>query len=151
MSKSQPLSWLIKLQKCCHFYHKGNEFWANHNKWRSMQYFLWVVISTTKVMNFEQITTICSIISAKTRCHFYHKGNEFWANHNQLVTLYLCNLVVISTTKVMNFEQITTPDFFDAMAQKVVISTTKVMNFEQITTDFNSSSLASTLSFLPQR
>ena len=31
MSKSQQRRILISLIWCCHFYHKGNEFWANHN------------------------------------------------------------------------------------------------------------------------
>ena len=36
-----------------------------------------VVISTTKVMNFEQITTINNTFRYNNGCHFYHKGNEF--------------------------------------------------------------------------
>ena len=36
-----------------------------------------VVISTTKVMNFEQITTVENVHNVMESCHFYHKGNEF--------------------------------------------------------------------------
>ena len=36
-----------------------------------------VVISTTKVMNFEQITTAQPLANEAQGCHFYHKGNEF--------------------------------------------------------------------------
>ena len=36
-----------------------------------------VVISTTKVMNFEQITTYNEHFKDLPCCHFYHKGNEF--------------------------------------------------------------------------
>ena len=42
----------------CLCYRKGNEFWANHNRW---PFFCWgrcVVFVTAKVMNFEQITTL---------------------------------------------------------------------------------------------
>ena len=118
----------------CHFYHKGNEFWANHNYYCPTLYREQVVISTTKVMNFEQITTTVLLcisrrwlsflpqrewilsksqlpvgqLTFSNSCHFYHKGNEFWANHNARTMLLISNTVVISTTKVMNFEQITT-------------------------------------------
>ena len=59
-------------------------------------------------MNFEQITTRTANDRNIACCHFYHKGNEFWANHNYYFFIYLCSIVVISTTKVMIFEQITT-------------------------------------------
>ena len=70
-----------------------------------------VVISTTKVMNFEQITTVNVYNTVDMCCHFYHKGNEFWANHNLIARIKKDGYVVISTTKVMNFEQITTKRF----------------------------------------
>ena len=42
------------------------------------------------------------------RCYCYHKGTYFQANHNQKALLHLQYLVVIATTKVRIFKQITT-------------------------------------------
>ena len=44
----------------------------------------------------------------KTSCLCYRKGNEFLANHNMREYGAVKNEVVFVTTKVMNFEQITT-------------------------------------------
>ena len=42
---------------CCFRYHKGTDFQANHNMvWKSKTFML-VVLDTTKVQIFKQITT----------------------------------------------------------------------------------------------
>ena len=43
--------------KCCCCYHKGTYFQANHNKVISFNLFIFVVVATTKVRIFKQITT----------------------------------------------------------------------------------------------
>ena len=44
------------------------------------------------------------------RCFRYHKGTDFQANHNLIASDDACNLVVLDTTKVQIFKQITTQD-----------------------------------------
>ena len=46
-----------------------------------------------------------------TRCFRYHKGTDFQANHNSVPTLISLRLVVLDTTKVLIFKQITTDRF----------------------------------------
>ena len=92
----------------CYCYHKGTYFQANHNHhlYRCDRHD--VVIATTKVRIFKQITTVelefCSISS----CYCYHKGTYFQANHNIGSSLTVYSNVVIATTKVRIFKQITT-------------------------------------------
>ena len=96
-----------KINSClCH--RKGNEFWANHNLSPSLPLINLVVFVTAKVMNFEQITTACTMSPTVSSCLCHRKGNEFWANHNTLTLTKLAVMVVFVTAKVMNFEQITT-------------------------------------------
>ena len=67
-----------------------------------------VVLDTTKVQIFKQITTILTVYSSTLGCFRYHKGTDFQANHNQSDKLLWCLLVVLDTTKVQIFKQITT-------------------------------------------
>ena len=92
----------------CYWYHKGKTFQANHNpplEWRRNEL---VVIDTTKVRLFKQITTIIKIDITVASCYWYHKGKTFQANHNLLLSMIVILLVVIDTTKVRLFKQITT-------------------------------------------
>ena len=122
------------IRSSCYCYHKGTYFQANHNLIKRWLNFCSVVIATTKVRIFKQITTDDSFIykasrllllpqryvfSSKSqlmlasflganRCYCYHKGTYFQANHNLCLILILLLLVVIATTKVRIFKQITT-------------------------------------------
>ena len=160
-SKSQlvVLFLLFSLSCCC--YHKGTYFQANHNapadvllpfqllllpqryvfSSKSQRFFVIshkraVVVATTKVRIFKQITTHFSIICPKgellllpqryvfssksqlmlasflgaNRCCCYHKGTYFQANHNRERKIVCCRQVVVATTKVRIFKQITTAD-----------------------------------------
>ena len=42
-------------------------------------------------------------------CFRYHKGTDFQANHNSEQNMRASNFVVLDTTKVLIFKQITTP------------------------------------------
>ena len=133
-SKSQhSAKWNSKRAGCC-CYHKGTYFQANHNKSEKDIFFLTVVVATTKVHIFKQITTHlpeyyqeCALLllpqryifSSKSQhvtlssftgfcCCCYHKGTYFQANHNIIKRNVLCTLVVVATTKVHIFKQITT-------------------------------------------
>ena len=94
----------------------------------------WVVVATTKVRIFKQITTseereiefsqllllpqryvfssksqrLCSLTYMYHCCCCYHKGTYFQANHNLLELFPPYPLVVVATTKVRIFKQITT-------------------------------------------
>ena len=93
-----------------------------------------VVIATTKVRIFKQITTSNDVdidgykllllpqryvFSSKSQpkmgyafdqisCYCYHKGTYFQANHNKVNEVIHLPVVVIATTKVRIFKQITT-------------------------------------------
>ena len=92
----------------CYWYHKGKTFQANHNSFRLLQTKKGVVIDTTKVRLFKQITTFYKFLNILICCYWYHKGKTFQANHNLLPYNLLKELVVIDTTKVRLFKQITT-------------------------------------------
>ena len=158
-SKSQLNVGILILLTCCYCYHKGTYFQANHNYFLRMvanmtllllpQRYVFssksqpplrialtvrVVIATTKVRIFKQITTLRHslsnflkllllpqryVFSSKSQpgqplgsrggsCYCYHKGTYFQANHNFLLDRVCSGLVVIATTKVRIFKQITT-------------------------------------------
>ena len=67
-----------------------------------------VVLDTTKVQIFKQITTYCANRRAWYGCFRYHKGTDFQANHNNIADAMQDSRVVLDTTKVQIFKQITT-------------------------------------------
>ena len=67
-----------------------------------------VVLDTTKVQIFKQITTPLNHQNAQTCCFRYHKGTDFQANHNERQGRKPLSIVVLDTTKVQIFKQITT-------------------------------------------
>ena len=67
-----------------------------------------VVVATTKVGIFKQITTLSAAFCRAMRCCCYHKGRNFQANHNDVFPAFEAMLVVVATTKVGIFKQITT-------------------------------------------
>ena len=133
-SKSQLKKLMFVSCNSCYCYHKGTYFQANHNRLSSTDRADTVVIATTKVRIFKQITTHYPVrynsnlllllpqryvFSSKSQqvpvgiavllsCYCYHKGTYFQANHNVLPPAWLLHLVVIATTKVRIFKQITT-------------------------------------------
>ena len=133
-SKSQQGTAKGKEGTGCYRYHKGTDFQANHNGSGYSDDSFNVVIDTTKVQIFKQITTVLlSFIltqmllqipqryrfSSKSQqgvsspadlsgCYRYHKGTDFQANHNVNKNSIIGGRVVIDTTKVQIFKQITT-------------------------------------------
>ena len=133
-SKSQQES-LLRIQfKRCFRYHKGTDFQANHNIEQQRQSAALVVLDTTKVQIFKQITTKLVQVQKKLQlfqipqryrfssksqhktskackylsCFRYHKGTDFQANHNKSWSHGIVDYVVLDTTKVQIFKQITT-------------------------------------------
>ena len=133
------------IKSCCFRYHKGTDFQANHNGYTACYKKVSVVLDTTKVQIFKQITTTSSSSiypaslfqipqryrfssksqhfackDVKTCCCFrYHKGTDFQANHNEPRLEVGLQCVVLDTTKVQIFKQITTKAFFFSIAQKL--------------------------------
>ena len=133
-SKSQPDWEKVRTFVCCCWYHKGTIFQANHNQTPTRNSRRMVVVDTTKVQFFKQITTgsFAKIFvpplllipqrynfSSKSQqplssdsvsycCCWYHKGTIFQANHNSSHRWTRCTWVVVDTTKVQFFKQITT-------------------------------------------
>ena len=133
-SKSQHIRAQASLNACCFRYHKGTDFQANHNQLKQEDLLISVVLDTTKVQIFKQITTggksleeVLKLFQIPQRyrfssksqqqvcyairwygCFRYHKGTDFQANHNNLLTIQITYLVVLDTTKVQIFKQITT-------------------------------------------
>ena len=92
----------------CFRYHKGTDFQANHNLTLSVLNSGKVVLDTTKVQIFKQITTRIHRSVKVMSCFRYHKGTDFQANHNMRTILHINSIVVLDTTKVQIFKQITT-------------------------------------------
>ena len=67
---------------CCFRYHKGTDFQANHNGYSLDPLNSNVVLDTTKVLIFKQITTLPVEQFNQVSCFRYHKGTDFQANHN---------------------------------------------------------------------
>ena len=133
-SKSQHINTHLYRHFSCFRYHKGTDFQANHNPVRAKGHYIGVVLDTTKVQIFKQITTydnggyadstlfqipqryrfssksqlILPFHSNSPRCFRYHKGTDFQANHNDISPFKMLRLVVLDTTKVQIFKQITT-------------------------------------------
>ena len=175
-SKSQLLRLLDLCLFSCFRYHKGTDFQANHNLVRTLLQPSEVVLDTTKVQIFKQITTTCKRSCIEVSCFRYHKGTDFQANHNYCFYTYPDDFVVLDTTKVQIFKQITTglgysldplscfryhkgTDFQANHNIKllcktlvcVVLDTTKVQIFKQITTKLVDFSHVERLFQIPQR
>ena len=128
----------------------------------------YVFSSKSQPVRLPSCTTSC--------CYCYHKGTYFQANHNSISIIETKDPVVIATTKVRIFKQITTyfsyyqrtvgllllPQryVFSSKSQHfeaprhgyvVVIATTKVRIFKQITTRTAFLILLLKLLLLPQR
>ena len=175
-SKSQLLVQLLLCHFCCCCYHKGIYFQANHNAALLADFCLDVVVATTKVYIFKQITTDWSIIRLRSGCCCYHKGIYFQANHNgyELTPLATVLLLLpqryISSSKSQPKAQMIIADprcccyhkgtYFQAnhnhhrhfdVNHPVVVATTKVHIFKQITTTCATVALPLLLLLLPQR
>ena len=107
-SKSQQNLFPVKIRFSCYCYHKGTYFQANHNRSFDTEVGTGVVIATTKVRIFKQITTTSLISQPICCCCCYHKGTYFQANHNRQLENEVHHHVVVATTKVRIFKQITT-------------------------------------------
>ena len=132
-SKSQhdPTSWLEEQGCCC--YHKGTYFQANHNTLLYDPPFLQVVVATTKVRIFKQITTEEPWAVLVIGCCCYHKGTYFQANHNSLPALKRYVELLLLPQRYV-FSSKSQLNSLKMVFLTVVVATTKVRIFKQITT-----------------
>ena len=93
---------------CCFRYHKGTDFQANHNK----QFLLLILVSLFQIPQRYRFSSKSQPHNDTARavfgCFRYHKGTDFQANHNLNDRVTLKLVVVLDTTKVQIFKQITT-------------------------------------------
>ena len=159
-SKSQHFGSLRVLPYRCCCYHKGTYFQANHNN-ATKQYLIdEVVVATTKVRIFKQITTDIFALFKSLMLLLLPQRYVFSSKSQLASLLNLSPLVVVATTKVRIFKQITTAWFDSYFPTRcccyhkgtyfqanhnaepltlgfalVVVATTKVRIFKQITTN----------------
>ncbi len=117
---------------CC--YHKGTNFQANHNGGWCACPSLPVVVATTKVRIFKQITTNRDGSKLNESCCCYHKGTNFQANHNWITKINVPFVGCCCYHKGTNFQANHNCNGKSAHQSGVVVATTKVRIFKQITT-----------------
>ena len=175
-SKSQPFVPVSDIFPGCYCYHKGTYFQANHNTERTESKSQTVVIATTKVRIFKQITTGSCNNCFLSRCYCYHKGTYFQANHNLLMRKSLSSWLLLLPQRYVfssksQRSQLTlfrknscycyhkgtyfqaNHNLFKNHSEQslVVIATTKVRIFKQITTANRYLQTLLRLLLLPQR
>ena len=92
----------------CYCYHKGTYFQANHNAPLQIREATSVVIATTKVRIFKQITTSANAPFPELRLLLLPQRYVFSSKSQPPRLLNAWSIVVIATTKVRIFKQITT-------------------------------------------
>ena len=107
-SKSQPYGTTVMRGARCCCYHKGTYFQANHNMAQIGIIILVLLLLPQRYVFSSKSQRLCSLTYMYHCCCCYHKGTYFQANHNLLELFPPYPLVVVATTKVRIFKQITT-------------------------------------------
>ena len=120
-SKSQQ-----KLRKhyrllCCCCYHKGTYFQANHNRSYASTTDYYVVVATTKVRIFKQITTNKGIKITWNPLLLLPQRYVFSSKSQLMRSQHIAIIVVVATTKVRIFKQITTDNITSISADKLLL------------------------------
>ena len=135
-----------------------------------------VVSNVSKILKWEQITTICSQINPKNGCFQCFKDTKMRANHNHAKLCYSLTYVVSNVSKILKWEQITTISHFfcggcccfqcfkdtkmranhnnrlyKVKSKRVVSNVSKILKWEQITTGFGWYTYSSSLFPMFQR
>ena len=107
-SKSQQIEVPPNPYWGCFRYHKGTDFQANHNKLKMLikQLQLFQIPQRYRFSSKSQHEKYYGVEIAS--CFRYHKGTDFQANHNRGFRTVTKGYVVLDTTKVQIFKQITT-------------------------------------------
>ena len=149
-SKSQLLLYVVWIWISCCCYHKGTYFQANHNTNGNAASDGSVVVATTKVRIFKQITTDLGYQALIGCCCCYHKGTYFQANHNNLLIYNFLQVLLLLPQRYV-FSSKSQQGKEVKFHNSVVVATTKVRIFKQITTTFALSKTKNKLLLLPQR
>ena len=109
-SKSQHVSLIVCDTGSCCCYHKGTYFQANHNSKIRSSFSSFVVVATTKVRIFKQITTCQGDDPSLYMLLLLPQRYVFSSKSQQQTDSFEPITVVVATTKVRIFKQITTWD-----------------------------------------
>ena len=107
-SKSQPDIIRLRPYVRCFRYHKGTDFQANHNCFSSYSKSFSLFQIPQRYRFSSKSQRISDSKGNQVSCFRYHKGTDFQANHNIILQILIYNCVVLDTTKVQIFKQITT-------------------------------------------
>ena len=110
-----------------------------------------VVVNTTKVRFFKQITTLSVLLLLDWLLLLIPQRYDFSSKSQLVATLSIALTVVVNTTKVRFFKQITTRFCQQRYILMVVVNTTKVRFFKQITTHIKKTYENNVLLLIPQR
>ena len=91
---------------CC--YHKGTYFQANHNRSAFLMSSMLLLLLPQRYVFSSKSQLPLTVLIYLAGCCCYHKGTYFQANHNKLLLMTYAHIVVVATTKVRIFKQITT-------------------------------------------
>ena len=107
-SKSQLNAGSLNGGVSCFRYHKGTDFQANHNSLPPLKRYV-ELFQIPQRYRFSSKSQQIAIQGAQgAGCFRYHKGTDFQANHNLFKLKKRHQSVVLDTTKVQIFKQITT-------------------------------------------
>ncbi len=110
-----------RLLGCC-CYHKGTNFQANHNWCTIPHQPPCVVVATTKVQIFKQITTKKQPAICQIQLLLLPQRYKFSSKSQHHLTDGVLLLVVVATTKVQIFKQITTPGLLDPLRDGLLLA-----------------------------
>ena len=98
---------VLHVMSCC-CYHKGTYFQANHNQFSHVSTSYMLLLLPQRYVFSSKSQHIFNYNSLVFSCCCYHKGTYFQANHNKFTDSLHIDNVVVATTKVRIFKQITT-------------------------------------------
>ena len=93
---------------CCFQWFKDTKMRANHNQLLSAAFTAPAVSNGSKILKWEQITTIVVRNCFKSCCFQWFKDTKMRANHNEVSTVEACADAVSNGSKILKWEQITT-------------------------------------------
>ena len=116
---------------CC--YHKGTYFQANHNECTVLLQVVVLLLLPQRYVFSSKSQPCCRNRGKRGGCCCYHKGTYFQANHNSIVFAYSLNALLLLPQRYV-FSSKSQPVVLFLLFFLVVVATTKVRIFKQITT-----------------
>ena len=150
-SKSQHIVVMCRIILRCCCYHKGTYFQANHNSWVCYRYVSYVVVATTKVHIFKQITTGLGLAILKSMLLLLPQRYIFSSKSQPCSDVFPAFEVVVATTKVHIFKQITTSSRYCSYVSKLLLLPQRYIFSSKSQLASNMEKRPSVLLLLPQR